>query len=55
MTVYVVYVDYGSCEGCKEPEGVFSTEEKAALYIYNHDYTGGWLKIKELVLDEKTS
>jgi hypothetical protein len=52
MKVYVVYTDWGTYEGCGEPEAVFSSRAAAALFIQDTDqYWKDNAEIIELPLD----
>jgi hypothetical protein len=52
-TVWVVYLDYGY-EGCTEPQGVFSTKDKAEAFTKAPEQywrSGEWV-IEEYTVDE---
>ena len=55
-----VWVIYGTQWGCEEGEdsegvclGVFSTEEKARIYLKKHPYNYGDVDIVEIEIDEE--
>lgn len=52
-TVWVVYLDYGY-EGFTEPQGVFSTKEKAEAFteVPEQDWRSGEWVIEQMTIDE---
>lgn len=54
--VFVVYADWGSHDGCMPPFAVFSSKEKAALYIFeNAGYRREQARIKEFKIDRPST